>query len=197
MCVCVRACVRACVYVVCVRVGVGVCVRVSMWCVWVCACVCVPQVDQEDEVKLFEAGWKERYYKSKFGLDIHTEEGSKLPRKVVQSFMEGICWFLSLCAHTLTSIYLPACLPACLPTYPSSVRVRDPLRTHAYSSHTYTRTLLYYYRGCPSWIWYYPYHYAPFASDFVGLSDLEISFPENTQPFQPFQQASGAQCSPQ
>merc|ERR1719183_1643887 len=49
------------------------------------------KVDQADEVKLFESGWKERYYKSKFGVDILTEEGSKFPSKVVQSFMEGIC----------------------------------------------------------------------------------------------------------
>ena len=35
---------------------------------------------------------------------------------------------------------------------------------------------------------YYPFHYAPFASDFVGLGELDISFPENTKPFQPFQQ---------
>lgn len=96
-------------------------------------------VNQEDEVKLFESGWKERYYRSKFGVDI--KKDPEFPRKVVQSFMEGISW-----------------------------------------------TLLYYYRGCPSWTWYYPFHYAPFASDFVGLGDLVITFPEGTVPFKPFEQ---------
>jgi 5'-3' exonuclease len=49
-------------------------------------------------------------------------------------------------------------------------------------------TLLYYYRGCPSWTWYYPHHYAPFASDFVGLNEFSISFPQGTKPFKPFEQ---------
>ncbi|KAL0940808.1 GTPase-activator protein for Ras-like GTPase [Colletotrichum truncatum] len=36
--------------------------------------------------------------------------------------------------------------------------------------------LLYYFQGCPSWEWYYPYHYAPFAADFVDLDKMEVQF---------------------
>lgn len=32
--------------------------------------------------------------------------------------------------------------------------------------------LKYYWQGCPSWDFYYPYHYAPMMSDMVGLEDL-------------------------
>ena len=38
------------------------------------------------------------------------------------------------------------------------------------------------------WGRYYPYHFAPFASDFVGLGDLVVDFPEGTTPFMPFEQ---------
>ena len=63
-------------------------------------------VEQEDDVCLHQGGWKQRYYRSKFGVDVSDPAHAGFPRRVVQSFMEGICW-----------------------------------------------TLLYYYRGCPSWVW--------------------------------------------
>ena len=51
--------------------------------------------------------------------------------------------------------------------------------------------LKYYYEGCVSWEWYYPYHYGPMLSDLVGLERIlkEISFDGKMgEPLKPFEQ---------
>lgn len=47
--------------------------------------------------------------------------------------------------------------------------------------------LLYYFQGCPSWEWYYPYHYAPFAADFVDIASMRVTF-EKGRISRPFEQ---------
>jgi 5'-3' exoribonuclease 2 len=47
--------------------------------------------------------------------------------------------------------------------------------------------LMYYFQGCPSWEWFYPYHYAPFAADFVDLGKMKINF-EKGRISRPFEQ---------
>lgn len=49
--------------------------------------------------------------------------------------------------------------------------------------------LAYYYQGCASWDWYFPYHYAPFASDFSKIAELDVDFSKKeTKPFRPLEQ---------
>ncbi|GMM36735.1 chromatin-binding exonuclease [Saccharomycopsis crataegensis] len=52
--------------------------------------------------------------------------------------------------------------------------------------------LYYYYKGCPSWSWYYQYYFSPRISDIaVGISDaFKVEFPKDV-PFKPFQQLMG------
>ncbi|XP_064394780.1 5'-3' exoribonuclease 2-like [Halichondria panicea] len=97
--------------------------------------------EPEDEVKLWEDGWKERYYQRKFGVP--SDDGDFVGG-VVEQYTRGLCWVLG-----------------------------------------------YYYQGCPSWKWFYPYHYAPFASDFKQISHIRNDFNRDTQPFRPLEQLMG------
>lgn len=41
------------------------------------------------------------------------------------------------------------------------------------------RSMLISRQGCPSWSWYYPYHYAPFVSDLRDFADHPVVFEES------------------
>ncbi|XP_061901185.1 5'-3' exoribonuclease 2 isoform X1 [Entelurus aequoreus] len=97
--------------------------------------------EPEDNVRLWEEGWKQRYYKTKFDVDVSDED---FKQKVVQSYVEGLCWVLR-----------------------------------------------YYYQGCASWKWYFPFHYAPFASDFKDIQGMFSDFEKETKPFKPLEQLMG------
>lgn len=85
-----------------------------------------------DEVRLWEAGFKDRYYESKFDVN---SDNLQFRSSVALQYIKGLCWVLK-----------------------------------------------YYYQGCASWNWYFPYHYAPFASDFVNIAGLSTKFEKGTKP---------------
>jgi 5'-3' exoribonuclease 2 len=55
---------------------------------------------------------------------------------------------------------------------------------NGYATHQPTST------QTPSWQWYYPYHFAPFASDFEDLNKMDLKF-ELAKPFKPYEQLMG------
>lgn len=99
-----------------------------------------PEPEVVDTVRLWEEGYKERYYVQKFKCD---PDDVAFRRSIARDYVEGLAW-----------------------------------------------VLLYYYQGCHSWTWFYPHHYAPFASDFDKIADLEINFTRG-EPARPYEQLLG------
>ncbi|PAA82537.1 hypothetical protein BOX15_Mlig023895g1 [Macrostomum lignano] len=113
------------------------------------------EADARDEVRLWEDGWRHRYYSSKFG--VAPQDSRDFPLLVASHYVRGLCWVLR-----------------------------------------------YYYQGCASWTWYFPYHYSPFASDFTNVASVDVDFDKTaTEPFKPLEQlmavfpaASGSHVPP-
>ncbi|KAH7036342.1 exoribonculease Dhp1 [Macrophomina phaseolina] len=99
-----------------------------------------PAEPPQDDVRMWEEGYADRYYEQKFHVD---PKDIEFRHQVARDYAEGLAW-----------------------------------------------VLLYYFQGCPSWTWYYPHHYAPFAQDFVDLGKMELKF-EKGQPFRPYEQLMG------
>ncbi|KAK9457117.1 exoribonuclease 2 [Dipodascopsis uninucleata] len=98
--------------------------------------------EDDDTVRLWEPGYRKRYYEQKFHARSE-DDAENIRQDVVKSYIEGVSW-----------------------------------------------VLLYYYQGCPSWNWFYPYHYAPFAADFINIEEVEVSFNLGV-PFRPYEQLMG------
>ncbi|KAH3732989.1 5'-3' exoribonuclease 2 [Pelomyxa schiedti] len=108
----------------------------------------------QDEIRLGDFGWRERYYKVKFNKNM---DDTEFFTQLCGSYMTGLCWVLK-----------------------------------------------YYYQGCCSWKWFYPYHYSPFAGEIAKFVDRNTFSPvfELGEPFRPFEQlmgvlpAASAHCLP-
>ncbi len=48
--------------------------------------------DPNDTVRLWEEGWHERYYKSKFNVD--KDHLDNYRKQVVENYVQGVCWVL-------------------------------------------------------------------------------------------------------
>ncbi|KAL7554914.1 hypothetical protein ACHAWF_018470 [Thalassiosira exigua] len=95
----------------------------------------------QDNVRLHDPGWKDRYYSDKCKADDVKNHGGR--EHLFRSYVMGLCWVMK-----------------------------------------------YYYIGCPSWKWYFPFHYAPFASDLRNIERFQKdcdSF-ELSEPFKPAEQ---------
>jgi 5'-3' exoribonuclease 2 len=127
-----------------------------------------------DDVRLGEAGWKQRYYKNKFGADSLEEQEScckeyaapqmlsPIIAKWILQDQQEVCGGPMLGAQVLLSrMLLLALVPAVSMPF-ASFFVFFVLR-------------------------FYPYHYAPFSGDMEGIGKLQLSFELGT-PFRPMEQ---------
>jgi len=80
-----------------------------------------------DKICYGKPGWRERYYKEKFKVDVTKD--LEFIQIIKRAYIEGLLWVFK-----------------------------------------------YYYKGCVSYEWYYPFHYSPFACDLEDIANLKFEF---------------------
>ena len=54
-----------------------------------------------DDIRLWEEGWRERYYQNKFNVNIGSSH--KFQEEIVQHYVQGLCWVLQYYYHGVPS----------------------------------------------------------------------------------------------
>ncbi|KAF8820042.1 hypothetical protein IE077_003648 [Cardiosporidium cionae] len=149
--------------------------------------------DPIDDIKLGMGDanrWRRVYYYSKFHLE-DTDGLFLMPTDFCVIFL-SLCLTYLLKTFTLLklhpSLYTGGSLgkqPLCVVFLPLDIEVFSTQVSSAYFKGL-CWVLQYYYQGCASWEWFYPYHYAPFASD-LTKGETQVKFTPG-RPFNPFEQ---------
>lgn len=119
----------------------------------------------EDKVRLHETGWKDRYYSDKCKADDVANHGGR--DHLFRSYIIGLCWVMKY--------YYEGC------KFVSYCCESDILYIEFFSQFS---------SSGPSWKWYYPFHYAPFASDLRNIERFQndVKSLELSTPFSPVEQ---------
>ncbi|CAG9128040.1 unnamed protein product [Plutella xylostella] len=129
---------------------------------------------KHDEVRLWEDGFKERYYESKFEV---SQDNLEFRYRVALQYVRGLCWVLRYYYQGCASWkwYFP---------YPPHSRGSPECLILYRVALQYVRglcwVLRYYYQGCASWKWYFPYPPHPRAPPSVLYCALGLLHPATT-----------------
>lgn len=105
---------------------------------------------QEGDAYLWKEGHKKRYYESKFAVG---PDDIDFRTKITTEYVRGLCWVLQY-YYQVNQVFIIFL-----------IQLKSSLNSSFFSN-----------QGVPSWRWYFPYHYAPFASDFQCINKVDCIF---------------------